>query len=77
MVGWRHRVNELEFEQTMGDSEGQGRLACYSPWGRRESDTTEQQQQLPPSKSIHPRICSQILLLIGCGANGWSFQHKV
>ena len=77
MVGWHRRLNGHEFEQTMGDSEGQGRLACYSPWGRRESDTTEQQQQLPPSKSIHPRICSQILLLIGYGANGWSFQHKV
>ena len=31
-----------EFEQTLGDSEGQGSLVCYSPWGRKESDTTEQ-----------------------------------
>ena len=31
-----------EFELTLGDSEGQGSLACCSPWGRKESDTTEQ-----------------------------------
>ena len=29
-------------EQTLGDSEGQGSLACYGPWGRKESDMTEQ-----------------------------------
>ena len=43
MVRWRHRLNGHEFEQTPGDGEGQGSLAwCCSPWGRRESDTTEQ-----------------------------------
>ena len=31
---------DVEFEQTLGDSEGQGRLVCCSPWGRKESDTT-------------------------------------
>ena len=41
MVGWHHQLNGHEFEQTLGDSEGQGSLACYSPWGRKESDTTE------------------------------------
>ena len=35
MVGWHHRLNEDEFEQTPGVSEGRGRLACCSPWGRR------------------------------------------
>ena len=39
MVGWHHRHNECEFEQTPGDSEGKGSLACCSPWARRESDT--------------------------------------
>ena len=38
MVGWHHRLNGHEFEQTLGDSEGQGRLACYSPWGHKVSD---------------------------------------
>ena len=42
MVGWHHRLNGHEFEQTLGDGEGQGSLACCSPWARKESDTTEQ-----------------------------------
>ena len=41
MVGWHHRLTEHEFEQTLGDSEGQGSLACCSPRGHKESDTTE------------------------------------
>ena len=35
MVGWHHQLNGHEFQQTPGDSEGQGSLACCSPWGRR------------------------------------------
>ena len=42
MVGWHHRLNGHEFEQTPGDNEGQESLACCSPRGRKESDTTEQ-----------------------------------
>ena len=38
-------LNGHEAEQTLGDSEGQGSLAGCSPWGRKESDTTERQQQ--------------------------------
>ena len=39
--GWMASLNNRhEFEQTWGDSEGQGSLACCSPWGRKESDTT-------------------------------------
>ena len=41
MVGWHHRLNGHDFEQAPGDSEGQGGLACCSPWGHKESDTTE------------------------------------
>ena len=41
MVEWPHRLKGLEFEQTSGDSEGQGSLACRSPWSHRELDTTE------------------------------------
>ena len=40
MVGWHHRLNGHEFEQTPGDSEGQESPACCSPWGCKESDTT-------------------------------------
>ena len=41
MVGWHHRLNGHEFEQASGIGDGQGSLACCSPWGRKESDTTE------------------------------------
>ena len=41
MVGWHHRFNGHEFEQILGDGEGQGSLVCYSSWGHKESDTTE------------------------------------
>ena len=41
IVGWHHRFNGHEFQQTPGDGEGQGSLVCCSPWGRKESDTTE------------------------------------
>ena len=41
MVGWHHRLNGCEFEQALGDGEGQGSLACCSPWGSKESDMTE------------------------------------
>ena len=41
MVGWHHRLDGHEFEQTPGDGEGQGSLACCSPGGRKESDMTE------------------------------------
>ena len=51
MVGWHHsvdgielddRLNGHEFEQAPVDAEGQGSLACCSPWGCKESDTTQQ-----------------------------------
>ena len=42
MVEWPYQLNELEFEQALGVGDGQGSLACYSPWGPEESDTTEQ-----------------------------------
>ena len=41
MVGWHHQLNAHTFEQALGDGEGQGSLACYSPWGQKKWDTTE------------------------------------
>ena len=41
MAGQRHQCNEHELGQTQGDGEGQEGLACCSPIGRKESDTTE------------------------------------
>ena len=42
MVGWHHGFNGHKFEQALGVGDGQGSLVCDSPWGRKESDTTEQ-----------------------------------
>ena len=42
MVGWHHRLNGFEFDQIPRHGEGQGRLVCCSPWGRTDSDMTEQ-----------------------------------
>ena len=41
MVGWCHRLDGHEFGQALGVGDGQGGLACCSPWGHKESDTTE------------------------------------
>ena len=41
MVRENHQLNGHEFEQALGDGEGQESLECYSPWGHKESDTTE------------------------------------
>ena len=41
MVGWHHQLNGHEFEQIPGVGDGQGGLLCCSPWGHKESDTTE------------------------------------
>ena len=62
MIEWHHRLNGHEFEQILGDGEGQGGLVCCSPWGCKESDTTAQQFLLAlPSKQIQsvttPLLC--------------------
>ena len=49
MVGWHHWLKEHEFEPTLRDREGQGNLACGSPWGHKESDMTE---RLSNNKSL-------------------------
>ena len=41
MVGWHRRFNGHKFESTTGVGNGQGSLACCSPWGHKGSDTTE------------------------------------
>ena len=42
MIGWHHWLNRHDSDQAPGDSEGQGSLACYSSWGHKELDRTEQ-----------------------------------
>ena len=41
IVGWHHQLNGHEYEQALGDGEGQGSLVCCHPWGPKELDTTE------------------------------------
>ena len=42
IVGWHHQLNGHEFKQALGIGKEQGTLACCSPWGHKQSDTTEQ-----------------------------------
>ena len=48
MVRWHHQLDEYEFEQALGVGDGQGGLACCSPWGHKESDTTERLNRTVP-----------------------------
>ena len=41
IVGWHHQLNGREFEQALGDGDGQGSLACCGPWGCKELNMTE------------------------------------
>ena len=41
MAGWHYQLDGSEFERTLGGGDGQGGLACCSPWGRKDSSTTE------------------------------------
>ena len=54
MVVWHHQINGHEFEQALGDDEGQRSLACCIPWVRKESDMTE---QLNNNNKISNRHC--------------------
>ena len=53
--------NGHEFDQTLGDGEGQGSLVCCSPWGHKESDTTEQLNNSNKNMKL-----KQMLLLLSC-----------
>ena len=73
MFGRHHWLNGHEFEQAPGDSEGQGSLACCSPWGHKESDMTEQL-----NKNISHSWCPRFRLsvMIGrcsCYCSCWVF----
>ena len=53
MVGGYHQLNGQEFEQTLGDGEGQGSLGCCSPWGHKERARTERTRRVVvPQKSL-------------------------
>ena len=52
MVGLHHRLNGPEFEQILGDGEGQGSLVCCSPWGCRVRHDLVAEQQLWAKQSV-------------------------
>ena len=60
MVGWHQPLNGHEFEQTLEDSEGQESLACCSPWGCKEFDTT---QRVNSNNKIYKHEPSQTLYI--------------
>ena len=62
MVGWHHQLNGREFEQSLGDGEGQGSLACCSPWGHQVGHDLEAEQQRP-QPSFDSRVCHCIASL--------------
>jgi len=64
MVGWHHRLNGHEFEQTLGDGGGQGSLVRYSPWGHREPDTNEQLNSSSRERaSLHLQATAPFLMV--------------
>ena len=76
MVGWHHQLDGHESEQAPGVGDGQGSLACCSPWSRKESDMTEwlnwtelkilkphQWRSITVLLSLSPRVCSDSCLL--------------
>ena len=51
MVGWHHRLTGHDFEQALGVGDGQGGLACCSPWSHKESAVTTEQQRPPQNRA--------------------------
>ena len=57
MVGWQHQLNGHKCEQALGDNEGLKSLACCSPWGCKELDTTERVNKNNKVHVLVPRTC--------------------
>ena len=77
MVGWHQRLNGLECEQILGDSEGEGSLVCHSSWGCSQTWTTQQLQEQLRCLDTHKKPLSTTpeLMLMKClwkgGERGW------
>ena len=92
MVGWHHRLDGQAFEQALGVDDGQGSLVYCSPWGRKESERTEQPNEtelsvafwitsLFPPKGSHPRSvqfsCSVVSDPMDCSMPGFPVHHQL
>ena len=70
MVGWHHRLKGHEFEQAPGAGDGQGSLVCCSPWGHKESDTTEQLNWIYEMKKL-----AKMSLITIINDESWTLPH--
>ena len=86
MFGWHHWLPGLECEQTPGVADGQGRLACCSPWGRKESDRTERLNWIKGSKmntfsclrlAILGDICKDWIVFLPCFLTSLEVIHHL
>ena len=66
MIGWHHQLEGHEFEQALGDGEGQGSLVCCSTWDHKESDTTELNWMGFPDGASHKEVPCQGRRHKGC-----------
>ena len=79
IIGWHHRLNVHELEQTLGVGGGQGSLTCCSPWGHKESDTTDWLTELNWTElnwGIWPSLLSSRLLYQSCWCNTFTWMAK-
>ena len=75
MDGWHCQLNGHEFEQTPGDSEGQGSLISCSPWGHKESEMTVTEQQQSWITFQHMHVREHIRL--HCVEKSWGTERKI
>ena len=76
MVGWHHWLNGHEFEQALGVGDGQGSVACCSPWGHKESDMIEQLNWTNNFKYF-PHVCWTFMYLLWKKGLFRSFSHPL
>ena len=81
MVGWHHWLDRHEFEKALGVSNGQGSLACCSPWGHKESNTTEGVNLLSctlaaPLHSVQSLSHAQLFATLTLVRSKWKFLER-
>ena len=74
MVGWHHQFNGREFEQTLEDSNGQGSLACCSPWGFKELDMTEHLNNNNILLTNVHIVKAMVFLIVMYSCENWSLK---
>ena len=81
--GWHHRRDGHESEQALGVDDGQGSLVCCSPWGHKESDTTERLSYMCFTLTTHlnfssvAQSCPTLCNLTDCSTPGFPVHHQL